>query len=183
MLVSRIAASETGPEANEGSETKGDESKGAEIPDYATLLKMKVRELKDILARKGSEADCVACTSKREYIDRIHETAGWPDATPSPSSEEAPPLSDEEIQKLFAKTKDPEYMREMREKLKAAGINVDNLYSGQNINTDEFGKKFRTINLENGGADQEQKDSDSSTTSSKTESDTPSGDADEKPDL
>lgn len=185
-LVALATASDAGSEATgadgkEGDATKRTETGRAEIPDDVTLLKMKVRELKEFLARKGSEADCVACTSKREYIDRIHETADWPDATPSPSSAD-PPLSDEEVQKLFAKTKDPEYMRELREKLKAAGINADT-FSGQNIDADELAKKFRRINLEHDGNEQKQKDSDESTINLQTDGDAPSGDNNEKSDL
>ena len=38
----------------------------APLPDDATLRKMKVKELKGLLARKGADAACVACTSRGE---------------------------------------------------------------------------------------------------------------------
>lgn len=111
-----------------------------ELPDDAALLKMKVKELKQILSRKGSSADCLACTSKQEYVDRIHETLEWPDVTPSPTPDTTFNMDDEknkeELEKLFSKNKDPKYMAELKEKLKAAGIDTKNIFMGDEINPD-----------------------------------------------
>lgn len=158
-----VNASEAEANADSGGETSrgeagevgssGDGSSGLELPDDAVLLKMKVRELKDILDRKGSDAECLACTSKREYVDRIRETASWPDVTPSPSVEEAPPLSDDEIKKLFDKTKDPKYMADLKEKLRAAGINTDNLFTGKDFNSKDFANKLNKFNTDNKDTD------------------------------
>lgn len=118
-------------------ETQAEES-AFEMPDDLSLLKMKVRQLKDILRRKGDDADCVACTSKQEYVDRIHETASWPDVTPSPSA--SPELTEEdlktreELEKLFSKKKDPAYMEEMKKKLEAAGIDPSQVFMGNQLN-------------------------------------------------
>eukprot|EP00177_Eucheuma_denticulatum_P000575 GFKZ01001038.1.p2 GENE.GFKZ01001038.1~~GFKZ01001038.1.p2 ORF type:complete len:203 (+),score=48.69 GFKZ01001038.1:138-746(+) len=141
-----------------------------QIPDDATLRKMKVRELKAILAKKGPNAECLACTSKQEYIDRIHETSDWPDAPPEDmDADDEDPPSPEELAAMFNKGRDSEEMARLRKNLEEAGIDPSNLFStGDNFDADAFAKKFASWEEKRGasaGAD----DSPSSADDLKTE--------------
>lgn len=158
-----------GTESENGS-TKGSEedAEATPFPDDATLLKMRVRELKEILARKGAEAECKACTTKQEFVDRIRETLGWADvtATPSPSAEESVP-SMEELRKMFAQNEDNEYMKKLKEQLKQAGINADVVGSGNkfaNLNVEDLTKAYKDIK------DDRERDADAGSESSKADS-------------
>lgn len=118
------------------------------LPDDATLLKMKVRQLKQMLLKKGADAECKACTSKGEYVDRIRETADWPDVTldAAPSDEKMPSV--EELQKMFANKDDTKYMEELKAKLKASGIDSSNLFAATGgLNPDQFAKGFKEMNM------------------------------------
>jgi ARMET, C-terminal len=64
-------------------EEQGDEVSARFGLANAALLKLKVRELKQMLARKG--AKCNACSSKHDLIERIEEVREWPDKEPEPS--------------------------------------------------------------------------------------------------
>lgn len=126
------------------------------IPDNATLRKMKVRELKAILARKGPDAECLACTSKQEYIDRIHETSVWPDVQPEEADDDDTP-SPEELAAMFKKGRDSEEMARLMKNLEEAGVDPSNLFSTDgNFDADAFAKKFASWEKKRGtsaGAD------------------------------
>lgn len=106
---------------------------------------MKVRQLKALLAKKGPDAECVACTSKQEFVDRIRETADWPDVKQTDDDErngtDDPKL--EELAALFNKNKDPEEVEKIKKNLEAAGIDASNIFStGGDFNADAFAKQF-----------------------------------------
>lgn len=146
------ASEEAGVDAEAGStaDSAGDES-AFEIPDDAALLKMKVRQLKEILGRKGPDADCLACTSKREYVDRIRETESWPDVTPTPPPP-PPEMSKEEMDEFLRKSEDPEYMADLRKKLEEAGIDTKNIFMGNDFDPEKL-KKFAADGKENAAED------------------------------
>lgn len=135
------ASEEAGVDTEAGSTADtADDEPAFEIPDDAALMKMKVRQLKEILGRKGPDADCLACTSKREYVDRIRETESWPDVTPTPPPP-PPEMSKEEMDEFLKKTKDPEYMADLRKKLEEAGIDTKNIFMGNDLDPEKL-KKF-----------------------------------------
>lgn len=145
---------------DDSSTTTGNETNGqgggasaeqTPLPDDGTLLRMRVRELKAILEKKGPDAQCQACTTKQEYVDRIHETYSWPDATPSASPEVPPDApSMEELQKMFAEqNKDSEDIRKLREELKKSGINADIVGNGMGkFNAEDLAKAYKRIKLD-----------------------------------
>lgn len=153
LTVSQFLCTVTVVHGEEGAAPPGDDSSndsasgGVELPpipdDDTTLLKMKVRELKGFLDRKGADAACMACTSKREYVDRIRETMTWPDVTPEPEPEKAMSDDDtpsmEELQKMFQKKEDTPEMIKLKEQLKAAGIDASVLSKG------DFGNNFKNV--------------------------------------
>lgn len=179
---------EAGGEAGGGTESEKDAEQGFEtrqnstpLPDDATLLKMRVRELKDMLSKKGAEAECKACTTKQEFVDRIRETFTWADVTESPSAsaEESVP-SMEELRKMFAQNQDNEYMRKLKEQLKQAGINADVVGNGNGfggVNIDDLKKAYKDIN-----PDDQQNDGSSESTKADGASTAESGD-DERTEL
>lgn len=122
------------------------ESVMEQLPDDATLLKMKVRELKAILERKGPDAQCLACTSKKEYVDRIHETADWPymEKKDENLKDEIPKdgPSMEELKTMFNRP-DNEEMQNLMKKLKDAGIDASNVFSGSDFDSDKFEEKIK----------------------------------------
>lgn len=109
--------------------------------DDAALLKLKVRELKAMLAKKGPDAECVACTSKKEYVERIRETAEWPDAAVPED------LSDLDLGKIDGNRE--EEIEKLRQKLKDSGINAQMFMKGADGKFDEeaFAKQFKDLDL------------------------------------
>lgn len=120
-----------------------------ELPDDATLLKMKVRELKAILEKKGPDAACLACTSKKEYVDRIRETADWAAVEvkkeDAAGTEDAPSM--EELKEMFTKGRDSEQMKKLKENLKAAGIDTSNIFSADGFDSERFAEQFKDWNV------------------------------------
>lgn len=176
------AGGETGGTDSEKGTERGSETRqnSAPLPDDATLLKLRVRELKDMLSKKGAEAECKACTTKQEFVDRIRETFTWADVSESPSAsaEESVP-SMEELRKMFAQNQDNEYMRKLKEQLKQAGINADVVGNGNNfgnVNIDDLKKAYKDIKPD------AQNDGSSESTSADGASTTGSGD-DERTEL
>lgn len=106
---------------------------------------MKVRQLKALLEKKGPDAECVACTSKQEFVDRIRETANWPDVkqTDAEEGDRADDLKLEELAALFNKDKSPEEVEKLKRNLEAAGIDTSNIFStGGDFDADAFVKQF-----------------------------------------
>lgn len=122
------------------------EAEVVELPDDATLLKMKVRELKAILTKKGPDAACLACTSKAEFVERIRETADWPVVE---EKKEEPAMGDdapsmEELRAMFSKGRDDEQMKELKKNLEAAGIDTTNIFAtGGGLNSEKFAEQFK----------------------------------------
>lgn len=116
------------------------------IPDDAKLLKMKVRELKAFLEKKGADAECKACTSKREYVDRIRETADWPNVLKEePKKDDELPL--DEIQKLFAKGQSSEEMEKLRKELEKAGIDASNFISTNGLSPEDLAERLKGMDM------------------------------------
>lgn len=105
---------------------------------------MKVRQLKALLAKKGSDAECLACTSKQEFVDRIRETADWPDV--EQNNHQKPGENDptlDELAALFNKDRSPEEVDKIKRNLEAAGIDASNIFStGGNFDAEAFTKQF-----------------------------------------
>lgn len=144
LLALTCASADAEPSADAADAPAKDAPAAEPLPDDATLLHMKVKELKELLARKGAVAECVACTSKREYVDRIHETADWPDVTPEPTADTP---SEEELKNMFNKQGDIE---DLKRKLKEAGIDTANIFKAGDLNADELEKRFKKVDLEGG---------------------------------
>lgn len=132
--------------ATNGSSDETSKSKAEGLPDDATLRKMKVKELKKLLAKKGPEAECVACTTKDEYVERIRETENWEDHVEEEKdmklgNDDAPSM--EELQKMFGKGKESEEMIKLKESLKKAGIDPKNiLNTAGDFDVEAFAKQF-----------------------------------------
>lgn len=114
----------------------------APVPAQAELRKMKVRELKAILDKKGPDAACIACTSKGEYIERIQETKSWPDVQPSPDVADGPSVDDLHSDDPAI---DPERLARLKEMLKASGIDTSKLFSNTDgsFNDKELERQFK----------------------------------------
>lgn len=112
------------------------------LPDEAALLKMRVKDLKAFLQKKGADAACVACTSKQEYVSRIHETADWPDVTSSP---EATAMGDEptmeDLQRMFSESQNDERIAGLKKQLEEAGIDTSKIFTAGGLNRDEVLKQ------------------------------------------
>lgn len=139
-LIAVVSAKEDSSASPAAESPVADQKVPEPIPDNATLRKMKVKQLKQFLDRKGPKAACLACTSKGEYIDRIRETADWPDVTPEPTDDE-PTL--EELQKMFSQGQDSEEIRKIKENLKAAGIDASNIFSANGLNKEKMEEQFK----------------------------------------
>lgn len=127
-LCSRITCAEE--EAATAADAASSEATATPLPDDQTLRKMKVSQLKALLAKKGPDAACLACTSRIEYVERIRETADWPDVTPSPAASDP---TKEELDRMFANQKDMPNMEELKRKLKEAGLDTSNIYTADDI--------------------------------------------------
>lgn len=140
-------------EKEAGGEAKlEEEPEVVELPDEATLLKMKVRELKAILAKKGPDAACLACTSKAEFVERIRDTADWPVVAEKKEEnqgegDDAPSM--EELRAMFSKGRDDEQMKELKKNLKAAGIDTSNIFAtGGGLDSEKFAEQFKKWDLQ-----------------------------------
>lgn len=125
------------------------------VPSDTLLLKMKVRELKALLAKKGPEAACVACTSKGEYVDRVRETAEWADVIIEAAQKDDSP-SVEELAKMFSGQQDSAEMEKIKADLKAAGVDTSNMFSAGQLNKDSLEaemKKWDAVNKAKGKGD------------------------------
>lgn len=112
------------------------------IPDEATLLTMKVKQLKELLEKKGPDAACLACTSKQEYVDRIRQTADWPTlAAATPTAEMDPSMED--LRNMFQGNNDDEQMKNLRDKLRDSGVNVDNIFTANGLNKEGFEEELK----------------------------------------
>lgn len=157
-LFAGVGVCEAGSEGSgSGSSTENADTETNSLPDDATLLKMRVRDLKQLLQRKGADAECKACTTKQEFVDRIKETFTWSDvtATPSASAEESMPTM-EELRKMFNRNEDNVDVKKLKEQLRKAGINVDvvgNKNGFGNVNVEDITKAYKDIK-----SDQQQSD-------------------------
>lgn len=144
-LINTVSAEESGTTTETVKESTKDTTNVSDsepIPEDAKLLKMKVRELKAFLEKKGPEAECKACTSKREYVDRIRETADWPNVS---KSDDDLPL--DEIQKLFAKGQNNEEMQKLRMELEKAGIDASNFISTNGLTPEELAERLKGMDM------------------------------------
>lgn len=153
-LLATVSAEEAGAEqpatdkADGAPEQSGKHASEAdpvveELPDDATLRKMKVRELKAILEKKGPEAMCLACTSKQEYIDRIRETADWPTVEKKESASDEDTLSMDQLRDLFNKGRDEEHIKDLKKRLRDAGIDTSNIFTGADFDSEAFANQFK----------------------------------------
>lgn len=112
--------------------------------DVEALLKMRVRELKAMLEKKGAE--CVACTSKEEYVQRIQETLSWPDVTPAATEEEP---SIEELRGMFNGSANDDRVKQLKESLEKAGIDTSKLFMSAGgkggFDAEAFAKQFKHL--------------------------------------
>jgi hypothetical protein len=93
----------------------------------AALLKLKVRHLKAMLARKG--AFCNACSSKRDLIERIEEVRGDPDVpkdTPAPEKDEPFVIPSMEFGSKESGDMNQK-MENLREAMKKNGMGIPNM--------------------------------------------------------
>lgn len=114
---------------------------------HESLLKLKVRELKDMLRVKG--ASCEACVSKRDLIERIAEVKDWSTVT---GSEEQNKEKDDGL------TAD-ERMTKLKESLAKSGIDPSRLHiapklgQNQNENQKRLEEFIRQLEEEKQGKD------------------------------
>ncbi len=102
---------------------------------------MKVKELKAFLKKRG--ADCLACSSKEDYVDRAIEIKDWPEV--EQKDEKAPEFDAVNFGDLFkdGNMDEEERMKKLKEALEKSGVDTSKLFNGNVLNAEELGKVFK----------------------------------------
>lgn len=110
---------------------------------------MKVKELKAFLEKRG--ADCLACSSKSDFVDRALETRDWPEVEIKVPETQKP--GDVDVEQLLKDVKiDDEKMKKLREELEKSGLDTSKLFNGNILNAQELAKVFKDRNPDFGEA-------------------------------